>query len=71
MAITRGTLAQEIDGFVEYIYPKTEAGLVEFDTTQTVKEKIESMDNDINSINERIDNLIKKYDEEINLLKSK
>lgn len=43
MAYVFGTLAQEVDGIVEYIYPKTLATMVEYDTTMNVKEKIDSL----------------------------
>jgi hypothetical protein len=51
MSVTRGTLAKNIDGIVQYIYPKTEADLVEFDTNISVKDKIKSMDKIIEGIN--------------------
>ena len=51
MSITRGTLAKNVDGIVQYIYPKTEADLVEFDTNESIKDKIESMDKIIEGIN--------------------
>lgn len=45
MAITvnRATLARQVNGEIEYIYPKTYADLVEYDSSQTVKEKIDSI----------------------------
>ena len=57
MAITTATLAQETDGVVEYIYPKTIADIVEYDTTQNVKEKIESLDANITATNTRIESV--------------
>lgn len=45
MAITvnRATLARQVNGEIEYIYPKTHAELVEYDSTQNIKEKIDSI----------------------------
>jgi hypothetical protein len=51
MSINRGTLAQNKDGFVQYIYPKTEADLVEYDKEKSVKDKIDSMDKVIEKLN--------------------
>ena len=50
MAITinRATLARQINGEIEYIYPKTYADLVEYDSTQSIKEKIDSITDDRN-----------------------
>ena len=47
--INRATLARQVNGEIEYIYPKTEADLVEYEAGKTVKEKIESMDVDTDS----------------------
>ena len=43
MAITYGTLAQEVDGKVDYIYPKTSATMVEYNTSESVEDKINNM----------------------------
>ena len=45
MAITvnRATLARQVNGEIEYIYPKTYADMVEYDENQTVQDKIDSM----------------------------
>lgn len=51
MGVTRGTLAKNIDGLVEYIYPKTEADLVEYDKENSVKDKIKSIDKIIDNLN--------------------
>lgn len=58
MAITYATLAQEIDGKVEYIYPKTVATLVEYDTEKSVKDKIDEIDKDIANIDNRISDIV-------------
>ena len=42
--INRATLARQVNGEIEYIYPKTEAELVEYESGQNVKQKIESID---------------------------
>lgn len=54
MAITIGTLAQEVDGKVEYIYPKTIAEAVEYNPEESVKERIENINKDISEVNARI-----------------
>lgn len=59
MSITYGTLAQEVDGKVGYIYPKTDAVIVEYSVSESVKDKIKSIDNDIIEVNERISNMVK------------
>lgn len=43
MAINKGTIAKEINGIVEYIYPKTSADVVEYSPTQSVKNKLDSL----------------------------
>ena len=54
MAVNNGTLGQEVDGIVEYLYPKTSAELVEYDTDQSIKDKINDIDTNIEDINNRI-----------------
>lgn len=44
------TLAKEISGTIEYLYPKTVASIVEYDSTQTVEEKIQAIDQAIATI---------------------
>ena len=58
MAITvnRATLARRVNDEIEYIYPKTYSDLVEYDSTQNVKEKIDSIDiNTENKVNKPVD----------------
>ena len=45
MAITvnEATLARQVNGEIEYIYPKTSANLVEYDSNNNIKEKIDSI----------------------------
>lgn len=43
--INPGTLSRQINGNIEYIYPKTSANLVEFDSEKTVKDIIEEKAN--------------------------
>lgn len=45
--INRCILTEEIDGQVEFLYPKTDATCVDYDDTKTVKEKIEELEKDI------------------------
>ena len=47
MAINKATLAKEVDGVTEFIYPKTSADMVEYDANQSVAEKIASMEESI------------------------
>jgi hypothetical protein len=49
MAITvnRATLARQVNGEIEYIYPKTDSSLVAYDDTQNIKQKIDSIISDI------------------------
>ena len=51
MAINYATLAKRIDGYIEYIYPKTVAKLVEFNETQTVEDKLKELDTKLNAMN--------------------
>ena len=45
MAINKGTLGKQTKNGVEYIYPKTSAELVSYSSTQTVKDKLDSITN--------------------------
>lgn len=47
LAINKATLAKEVDGVVEYIYPKTTADMVEYDPDNTVEQKIDAIDNEL------------------------
>lgn len=57
MVINKCTLAKEVDGKVEYVYPKTTADLVEYDSDQSVEQKIQSIDKDITAVNSRVTTL--------------
>ena len=59
MAINFATLAKQVDGVVEYIYPKTAACLVEYTNNQTVEEKLNELDTRLSSIN--IDEKLTSY----------
>ena len=43
MAINYATLAKEVSGTIEYIYPKTTASIVEYTAEQTVEEKLQEL----------------------------
>lgn len=43
MAINKATLAKEIDGVIEYIYPKTSGDIVVFDETHSVSTMIQTL----------------------------
>jgi len=58
MAINKATLAKEIDGKIEYVYPKTTSDMVEYTPSQTVKEKLDNLTLEDIRINERIDNIV-------------
>lgn len=45
MAINKATLAKEIDGVIEYIYPKTSADIVVYDETHSVAAMIDKLVN--------------------------
>jgi hypothetical protein len=57
MAITKATLAQETNGKVEYVYPKTTADIVELNSEESVRDKFDNIDNMIKEANIRIDNI--------------
>ena len=57
MAITYGTLAQEIDGKVNYIYPKTDAKIVEYKDSKSVKDELDLLNNEIERIDARVTNI--------------
>lgn len=56
MAITvnHATLARQVNGEIEYIYPKTDGTLVAYDSTQNIKEKIDSIVENIENANEEL-----------------
>ena len=45
MAINKATLAKEIDGVIEYIYPKTSGDIVVYDDTRSVSAMISMLVN--------------------------
>lgn len=47
MAYVKATLAKEVDGVVQYIYPKTTADMVEYDSNYNVDEKIANIESEI------------------------
>ena len=70
MAFICATLAHEVDGKVEYVYPKTIASVVEYDESDSVKTKIEKIDQNINDINYRITDIVENMQSEIQSLKN-
>jgi hypothetical protein len=42
ITVNEATLARQVNGEIEYVYPKTRANLVEYDSTQNIKEKIDN-----------------------------
>lgn len=56
MAINKGTLAKEVNGIVEYIYPKTASDIVEYTSTQSVKDKLDSLDTSTSNLSTNINN---------------
>ena len=50
MAINFATLGKEINGVIEYIYPKTVAKLVEYSPTQSVEDKLNELNTALNAI---------------------
>lgn len=57
MSITYVTLAREVDGKVEYVYPKTTASIVEYDKHTSIRNKIDKINKDIAEIDTRIDSI--------------
>lgn len=55
--MVKATLAKEVNNTIEYIYPKTSADLVEYSSSQTVEQKIQSIDSTISTMDARITNL--------------
>ena len=60
MAINKGTLAKEVNGVIEYIYPKTTSEIVEYTPTQSVKDKLDSLDSSASSLSTNINNKLDK-----------
>ena len=58
MAINKATLAKEVDGKIEYIYPKTTADMVEYTSSQTVKDKLDALTTEDARIDGRISNIV-------------
>lgn len=53
MAINRATLAKEVDGTIEYIYPKSTADMIDYkegDIIRTVEDKLNALDDAIANI---------------------
>ena len=63
-SINRATLAKEIDGVIEYIYPKTSADLVEYtdtdNTVMTVEDKLHSINTTTGSLDANFSNYYTK-----------
>lgn len=62
MSFIYATLAKEVDGQVEYVYPKTTAEIIEFDSSDSVKTKINKIDKNIDDVNKRINNIVNAID---------
>lgn len=58
MAINKGTLAKEINGAIEYIYPKTSSDMVEYSSGISIKSKIDTQTTNISNLESRINNLV-------------
>ena len=50
MSINKATLAKEVDGTIEYIYPKTTADMVDYTAQQTVEQKLQQLSTDLGAI---------------------
>lgn len=66
MAITYATLAREIDGRAEYIYPKTDATLVDYSISQSIKDKINEIDNCFVEISKNVEEINSILEDSIN-----
>ena len=62
MSYIYATLAKEVDDKVEYVYPKTTAEITEYDTSDSVKTKIDKIDASIDEVNKRITNIVNAID---------
>ena len=58
MAINKGTLAKEVNGTIEYIYPKTSADIVEYSTGVSAQNKISELSQQTANLNTRVNNMI-------------
>ena len=65
MAFSYGTLAQEVGGKVEYFYPKTTADVVEYNDVDSVKTKIEKLEQEILSLTKRIEVMNSEFGERL------
>lgn len=59
--INYATLGKEVDGIIEYIYPKTSANMVEYTSEMTVEQKIQLIDNDILDIFNKTTDIINDF----------
>lgn len=58
MAINKGTLAKEVNGTIQYIYPKTSSDMVEYSSGVSVQSKIDSQATSISNLESRVNNLV-------------
>lgn len=58
MSVVFATLAQEVNGKVQYIYPKTDASSVEYSTSQTVTQKIDELNTNITNVDQRVTDIV-------------
>ena len=57
--IVYSTLAREVNGVINYIYPRTDSTLVEYTEDQNVKEKLDELTSQIDNIN--VDGKLSNY----------
>ena len=64
MAINKATIVKEVDGVIEYIYPKTTADIVEYTADVSVKDKLDELESTISEANnqEVVDARVAKSD---------
>lgn len=55
--ISKVTLAKEVDGVVDYIYPKTSSDVVEYDSSATVKDKLDYIIAKLEELETKVDNI--------------
>ena len=59
MAILHATLAKEVDGVIQYIYPRSTSELIVYNDNTTVKDKLDSLEDRLNGL--KIDDKLAGY----------
>ena len=54
MAVIKTTLSRQTTNGMRYVYPKTSADMVEYDSDKSIREKLQEMDGDIENLRKYI-----------------